>query len=94
MTSETRNYIAGRWQDGAGRIENRNPSDLSDVIGHYAQASAAQLDEALAGARAAQPLTARSGCRTSVDEVGLARGNGYLALVFHRNSLSLALTAE
>ncbi len=56
MTSETRNYIAGRWQDGAGRIENRNPSDLSDVIGHYAQASAAQLDEALAGARAAQPL--------------------------------------
>lgn len=56
MTIETRNHIAGRWQDGASTVENRNPSDLSDVIGHFAQASAAQLDEAIAAARAAQPI--------------------------------------
>ncbi len=56
MTSMTGLYIGGRWRDGATTIENRNPSDLSDVIGHYAQASAAELDEALAAARAAQPL--------------------------------------
>lgn len=56
MTVETRNHIAGRWQDGATTVENRNPSDLRDVIGHYAQASTAQVDEAVAAARAAQPL--------------------------------------
>lgn len=56
MTVETRNHIAGRWQDGATTVENRNPSDLRDVIGHFAQASTAQVDEAVAAARAAQPL--------------------------------------
>jgi aldehyde dehydrogenase (NAD+) len=56
MTLETRNYIAGRWQDGAYTEENRNPSDLHDVIGHYAQASTAQVDEAIAAARMAQPI--------------------------------------
>lgn len=56
MTLETRNHIAGRWQDGTETLPNLNPSDLTDVIGHYAQASAAQLDEAVAAARAAQPI--------------------------------------
>lgn len=55
MAQETGLHIAGRWQAGATVIENRNPSDLSDLIGGYGQASAAQLDEALAAARAAQP---------------------------------------
>lgn len=54
MDLETRNFIAGNWLDGAGSVENRNPSDLSDVIGHFAQADAAQLAEALAAARHAQ----------------------------------------
>ncbi|WP_296643343.1 aldehyde dehydrogenase family protein [Roseinatronobacter sp.] len=54
MKLETRNFIAGYWQHGAGTVENRNPSDLSDMIGHFAQADAAQLDEALAAARHAQ----------------------------------------
>lgn len=61
MTKETRNFVAGRWQDGATNVENRNPSDLSDVIGHYAQADAAQLDAALAAARAAQPAWGATG---------------------------------
>jgi len=56
MSGETRNYIAGQWIDGSATIENRNPSDPNDVIGHYAQASAAQLDDAVAAARQAQPL--------------------------------------
>jgi alpha-ketoglutaric semialdehyde dehydrogenase len=47
-------FISGEWVAGETTIENRNPSDVSDLIGHYAQASAAQLDEALAGARQAQ----------------------------------------
>ncbi len=56
MAQATGIYIAGRWEAGASEIENRNPSDLSDVIGTYGQASAGQLDEALAAARTAQPL--------------------------------------
>jgi aldehyde dehydrogenase (NAD+) len=47
-------YIAGRWETGASEIENRNPSDVSDLIGSYAQASADQLDAALDAAKRAQ----------------------------------------
>ena len=61
MTRETRNFIAGHWQDGAATAENRNPSDLSDVIGAYAQADAAQLGTALDAARAAQPAWGATG---------------------------------
>lgn len=55
MELETRNFIAGAWRDGATVVENRNPSDLADVIGQFAQGSAADVDEAVAAARAAQP---------------------------------------
>jgi acyl-CoA reductase-like NAD-dependent aldehyde dehydrogenase len=55
MGFETRNFIAGAWRDGATVIENHNPSDLADVIGAFAQGSAADVDEAVAAARAAQP---------------------------------------
>jgi alpha-ketoglutaric semialdehyde dehydrogenase len=61
MTTETRNFIAGEWLDGEGVVENRNPSDLSDLIGRYAQASSAQLDDALMAARQAQRLWAATG---------------------------------
>ena len=37
-----RNYIAGEWVAGDQTIVNGNPSDLSDVVGRYAMASAAQ----------------------------------------------------
>ena len=54
MTLETRNFIAGDWQNGATVLDNRNPSDLSDLIGAFAQADAMQLDAALSAARHAQ----------------------------------------
>lgn len=54
--SETKNYIAGEWMAGDGTVGSHNPSDISDLIGRYAQASAAQLDMALEAARTAQPL--------------------------------------
>jgi aldehyde dehydrogenase (NAD+) len=56
-----RNFIAGEWVDGDSTIENRNPSDISDLIGTYAQASASQLATALESARAAQKIWARTG---------------------------------
>ena len=61
MTDQTLNYIAGDWTSGSGEIENRNPSDLSDVVGRFAQADAAQLDRALEAARAAQAQWGQSG---------------------------------
>jgi aldehyde dehydrogenase (NAD+) len=45
-----RNYIAGEWLAGASEIENRNPSDLSDLLGLYAQADTAQLNLAITAA--------------------------------------------
>ena len=54
MVETHHNYIAGDWMAGSDVIENRNPSDITDVIGHYAQASTAQVDQALAVARRAQ----------------------------------------
>jgi aldehyde dehydrogenase (NAD+) len=56
MTERTQIYINGDWTDGASQIENRNPSDTSDLIGHYAQADTSHLDTALAAARHAQPI--------------------------------------
>lgn len=54
MSNHKQNFIAGDWVSGASEIANVNPSDLSDTVGHFAQASAAQLDDALAAARRAQ----------------------------------------
>ncbi len=48
------NYIAGEWVAGASEIENRNPSDLSDLIGMFAQATPDQLDATLEQAQKAQ----------------------------------------
>lgn len=48
------NLIAGAWAAGDSEIENRNPSDLSDLIGLYAQASSDQLAATLTCAKQAQ----------------------------------------
>jgi aldehyde dehydrogenase (NAD+) len=61
MTNRKSNYIAGEWLAGESEIENRNPSDLSDLIGLYAQAGADQLEAALDAARVAQAEWARAG---------------------------------
>ena len=55
------NHIAGAWVAGEKAVENRNPSDVSDLIGLYAQASVTQLHEAAAAARDAQPIWAATG---------------------------------
>ena len=60
MTDLRKNYIAGEWVEGASVTRNVNPSNTDDVIGEFAQASAAQLDTAVNAARAALPAWARS----------------------------------
>lgn len=47
--------MASEWRP------NLNPSDISDVIGEYAQGSAAEMTTAIAAAKAAAPDWSRSG---------------------------------
>ncbi len=54
MTKQFPNYIAGEWVAASPSwAPNRNPSDLSDVIGEYAQADAEQTNAAVAAAKRA-----------------------------------------
>ncbi len=48
-----KNYIGGEWVDGAAERNNINPSDLSDVVGTYAQADASAVARAVDAAKAA-----------------------------------------
>jgi aldehyde dehydrogenase (NAD+) len=61
MTLRNQSFIAGDWVAGESQIENRNPSDISDLIGTYAQAGTGQLDTALNAAREAQSKWQSSG---------------------------------
>ena len=53
MPESFKNLIAGDWVAGSTVSVNRNPSDLSDVIGEYAQADAEQTRTAIAAAKKA-----------------------------------------
>lgn len=50
-----KNYIAGEWVEGAGVIRNVSPSDITDLVGEFAEADAAQAEAAIAAAAAAFP---------------------------------------
>ena len=68
------NYIDGQWVAGKNYQANINPSDLSDVIGEYAQADASQVETAIAAARKAFPAWSTSGIQARADaleKVGL-----------------------
>ena len=60
-TTSFRNLIDGEWVAGATVALDRNPSDLTDVVGEYAQADAAQTHAAIAAAKAAFPGWATGG---------------------------------
>lgn len=54
------NFINGEWIEGVDIRVNISPSDLSDVIGDYSQADAAQAAQAIGAANAAANVWARS----------------------------------
>ncbi len=86
------NLIAGEWIGATDASENRNPADISDLIGLYANGHATDVDIAASAARAALPgwvakgpqaraglLEAVAGALTArADEIGrlLAREEG------------------
>jgi aldehyde dehydrogenase (NAD+) len=78
MSGTFRNFIGGHWVDGKSAIANINPSDTSDIIGHYAQAEAAQVDQAIEGARRAQAEWAAYGLERK-QNVLMAIGNALMA---------------
>ena len=69
MSNLNHNFIAGNWLAGASEVANINPSDLSDTIGHYAQADADQLQLALDAAAAAQREWAKLWSRAALQRV-------------------------
>ncbi|EDP63697.1 aldehyde dehydrogenase family protein [alpha proteobacterium BAL199] len=54
------NFIGGEWVDGATARDNVNPSDLSDIVGTYAQADAAGVTRAVDAAKSAAHAWNRS----------------------------------
>jgi aldehyde dehydrogenase (NAD+) len=67
------NLIAGEWVASNTYAPNINPSNLNDVIGEYAQADVAQLNDAVAAARRAFPAWSTSGIQArsdALDKIG------------------------
>ncbi|KKB10084.1 aldehyde dehydrogenase family protein [Devosia chinhatensis] len=60
MTELHKNLIDGEWV-GSDGIENINPSNISEVVGVYARATAEETKQAIAAAKAAFPAWSRSG---------------------------------
>jgi aldehyde dehydrogenase (NAD+) len=53
MGKQFANFIAGDWIESAETSRNVNPSNTGDVVGEYARASAADVANAIAAAKAA-----------------------------------------
>ncbi len=60
MNDVSSNFIAGEWVKGDGVSRSINPSNTDDVVGEFARASAAQVETAIAAARAAFPAWSHS----------------------------------
>jgi alpha-ketoglutaric semialdehyde dehydrogenase len=61
------NYVNGQWVPGTSWSKNVNPSDLTDVVGEYAQADQAQTEQAIAAARAVAPAWATFNVQARAD---------------------------
>ncbi|MBK5932858.1 aldehyde dehydrogenase (NAD+) [Rhodovulum imhoffii] len=67
MSEIHKNLIGGEWVAGGSASENRNPSDLSDLVGLFAQGTAAQVEAAAQAAHAALPGWAASSPQVRAD---------------------------
>ena len=52
-------YFAGEWQVGKQTVRNINPSDITQNLGTFAQASSEQIEQCLQSAKEAQPIWAQ-----------------------------------
>jgi aldehyde dehydrogenase (NAD+) len=67
MAKLHQNYIGGEWVGGASAAVDRNPSDVDDVVGEFAQADAAQARDAVAAAKRAFPAWASGSIQSRAD---------------------------
>ena len=73
MTTKHDNLINGQWTPCQSYAPNHNPSDLSDVIGEYAQGAASDVQAAVAAATTAFPGWSTSGIQArhdALDKIG------------------------
>ena len=73
MVPTFNNLVAGEWIAGVSATPNRNPSNLADVIGEYAQADAEQAKQAIGAAAKAFPAWAMGSIQeraNSLDKIG------------------------
>ena len=61
------NFVAGEWVAGASVNPNRNPSNLADIVGHYARADPTQTRDAIDAAHAAFGAWASSAPQVRAD---------------------------
>lgn len=87
---ERANLIGGAWCEGKERFANISPSDTSDVIGHYAQADAADVESAIVAAAQAFPEWAATTPQQRADVLETAG----LELSARREELGTALARE
>lgn len=73
-----KNFIAGEWVEGVASRPNVNPSETTDILGHYAQADATHAAQAIAAARAVFKTWRRSTPQQRFDVLD-AVGNEILA---------------
>ena len=59
--------INGEWIQSSQHASNQNPSNLDDIIGEYAQASAENVNEAISAAKAAFPNWSMAGIQARSD---------------------------
>ncbi|MBE3638171.1 aldehyde dehydrogenase family protein [Mangrovicoccus sp. HB182678] len=92
------NFIAGQWRaaEGGAQFENRNPADLSDLIGHFPDSGAADVAAAVAGVAEAQPAWAAASPEARADmlyraaEIIAARTPGIAAELTREEGKTLA----
>jgi aldehyde dehydrogenase (NAD+) len=60
MENVQQNYIGGTWVPAGATAPNVNPSNTNDVIANYARARPAEVEAAIAAAKAAFPAYSRS----------------------------------
>ncbi len=84
------NYIAGEWVAGAGVRINVNPSDVSDIVGEYAQADAWQAGQAIGAAAVARHTWAGSGIQLRADALDFIGSE----LIRRQRELGLLLSRE
>ena len=85
-----KNWIAGQWTGSDNVQQNVNPSDLSDVVGDYVRASAADVDMALESAQAAWPAWSLSTPQQRFDALDMIGAE----LLARKNELGELLARE